>query len=123
MDMTIVDAARLNGAGTRHMNTRFRDAEEAWFWTMAALAERRDGSRRSADKIARPCDPDDVIRCLDRLYRQRRIDLLHARILRIWGERQTPPNPRYEGETSDHAIWSEAMERLTYALRVKAVID
>lgn len=59
----------------------FTSAEEAWFWTMAALTARRDGARVAAGKglAQRPCEPDDVIKCLDRLYRQRRIDLTHAR--------------------------------------------
>ncbi len=56
---------------------------------MAALIARRDGARivSGAGLVQRPCEPDDVVRCLDRLYRQRRVDLQHARILRIWGER------------------------------------
>jgi hypothetical protein len=65
----------------------FRDAEEAWLWTMAALMARREGARFKANQglITRPCEPDDVVKCLDGLYRRRRIDLVHARILRIWG--------------------------------------
>src|ERR1700744_890110 len=73
----------------------FDDAEQAWLWTMAALIARRDGARYSANKgtVVRPCDPDDVVKCLDALYQQRRISLAHARILRRWGERQMPPSP------------------------------
>ncbi len=41
----------------------FRSAEEAWFWTMAALIARRDGARITAGKgEIRPCEPDDVIK-------------------------------------------------------------
>ena len=59
----------------------FRDAEEAWLWTMAALMARREGARYTANqgRVVRPCEPDDVVKCLDGLYRQRRIDLVHAR--------------------------------------------
>jgi hypothetical protein len=71
----------------------------------------------------RPCEPDDVIKCLDTLYRQRRIDLLHARILRVWGERQAAPNPVYASEAADWRIWREAMERLTWPLRVKGIVE
>src|SRR5690348_5720112 len=62
----------------------FRDAEAAWFWTMAALRARHEGARYTANqgKVSRPCEPDDVVKCLDQLYRRRRIDLVHARILR-----------------------------------------
>ena len=102
----------------------FRGAEEAWFWTMAALVARRDGARYTANngRTARPCEPDDVVKCLDTLYRRRRIDLAHARIMRIWGERQTAPNPSYAGERSDWRVWREALDRLEWPLRVKGIV-
>ncbi|MFZ4410771.1 MAG: hypothetical protein ACOYOH_25740 [Paracraurococcus sp.] len=102
----------------------FRSAEEAWFWTMAALIARRDGARivSGAGLVQRPCEPDDVVKCLDRLYRQRRIDLQHARILRIWGERQQAPDPRAPREAGDARLWKEAMARLDWPLRVKGIL-
>ena len=102
----------------------FRDAEEAWLWTMSALVARREGARYSANKgaVSRPCEPDDVVKCLDALYRQRRIDLAHARILRIWGERRAVPNPAFVSERADARLWQEAMERLEWPLRVKGII-
>lgn len=102
----------------------FRSAEEAWIWTMAALRARRDGARYTANRglIGRPCEPDDVVRCLDALYRRRRIDLVHARILRVWGERQMPPNPAYATERCDFRLWREALERLEWPLRMKGIV-
>lgn len=102
----------------------FRSAEEAWLWTFAALSARRDGARYVANlgRVRRPCEPDDVVKCLDTLYRQRRIDLVHARILRIWGERGQAPNPAFAGERSDWRLWREAMERLEWPLRVKGIV-
>lgn len=102
----------------------FDSAEQAWFWTMAALTARRDGARITAGKgiATRPCEPDDVIKCLDRLYRQRRIELAHARIMRIWGERGTAPDPRHVIERGDHRLWAEAMSRLEWPLRVKGIV-
>lgn len=102
----------------------FATAEEAWFWTMAALIARRDGARIVANRgaVSRNCEPDDVVKCLDRLYRQRRIDLVHARILRLWGERATAPDPRHLSEARDHAIWAEALSRLEWPLRVKGIV-
>ena len=102
--------------------SRFRTAEDAWFWTMASLRARQDGTGSGAQRTPRPCTPDDVLRSLDRLYRQRRIDALHARVLRVWGERQTAPDSRYEGERCDHRIWKEAMNRLDWPLRVKGIV-
>jgi hypothetical protein len=103
----------------------FATGDEAWLWTMAALIARRDGARIVAGKGAkiRPCEPDDVIRCLDRLYRQRRIDLTHARILRLWGERGAVPDPRHLSEKRDWAIWREAIDRLEWPLRVKGIVS
>ena len=115
-----------SGAKVAKRITRaFSSADEAWFWTMAALMARREGARYTAGigKIERPCEPDDVIKCLDQLYRRRRIDLVHARILRIWGERQRAPNSASAGERSDAAIWREALDRLEWPLRVKGIID
>jgi hypothetical protein len=102
----------------------FDGAEQAWLWTMAALIARRDGARYSANKgaVMRPCDPDDVVRCLDALYRQKRIDLAHARVLRLWGERQMPPSTAVAAELDDHRLWIEALERLEWPLRVKGIV-
>jgi hypothetical protein len=102
----------------------FGSAEEAWLWTMAALSARRDGARYTAGKglLRRPCDPDDVVKCLDGLYRQRRIDLAHARVLRIWGERQMAPSVAVAAERNDHRVWAEALERLEWPLRVKGIV-
>lgn len=104
--------------------TPFRDAAEAWFWTMAALRARHEGARtaRNPNAIPRPCEPDDVVKCLDQLYRQRRIDLVHARILRIWGERGTPPNPSLPRQHCDWRLWTEALERLDGKLRAKGIV-
>ena len=101
----------------------FRSAEEAWLWTMGALVARRDGARTTANQSRiRPCEPDDVVKCLYALYRRRRLDLVHARILRIWGERQCAPNPAYAGERCDHRLWREALGRLEWPLRVKGIV-
>jgi hypothetical protein len=126
----MVAAARRTTTNPRHSFAPlrrcqpFRDAEEAWLWTMAALVARREGARFTANQgsIARPCEPDDVVKCLDGLYRRRRIDLVHARILRIWGERQVSPCPAVPGERCDWRLWREALDRLEWPLRVKGIV-
>jgi hypothetical protein len=106
------------------VTVKFSNAEEAWLWTMGCLLARQQGARFGANKglVRRPREPDDVVRCLDALYQQRRIDLRHARVLRAWGERREAPNPAYASEASDHRIWREAMQRLQWPLRVKGII-
>ncbi len=103
----------------------FPSVEDAWFWTMAALAARNAGARpaRGGAPVKRPCEPDDVIRCLDRLYRKRRIDLQHAKVMRRWGERGRTPSAAARGEQSDHRIWREAMDRLDWHLRQKGIVQ
>ena len=102
----------------------FASADEAWLWTMSCLVARRQGARFGADRglVRRPCDPDDVVKCLDGLYRQRRIDLLHARTLRVWGERQMAPDPTHRAERADWGIWREALDRLDWPLRAKGIV-
>ncbi len=102
----------------------FASAEEAWLWTMAALRARRDGARYTANRgrVGRPCEPDDVVRCLDALYQRRRVDLVHARVLRAWGGRQMAPNPAYATERADFRLWREALDRLEWPLRVKGIV-
>lgn len=91
---------------------------------MRALIARREGARYTANKgaVARPCDPDDVVKCLDGLYKQGRITLSHARVLRIWGERQTSPSFGVSVERNDHRLWLEALSRLEWPLRVKGIV-
>lgn len=101
----------------------FRTAEEAWFWTVAALHARREGATHSgrASKVPRPCEPDDVLKCLDLLYRRGRVGLMHARVLRVWGERQVGPNPAHVLETADARLWHQAMGALEGPLRTKGI--
>ena len=99
----------------------FRTAEEAWLWTAAALLARRDGAGAAwrPEGPPRPCDPEDVVRCLDILYRQGSIEMVHARILRIWGERQRAPWHRRQ---SDWRLWHQALGQMEWALRTRGII-
>ena len=103
----------------------FPTTEAAWFWTISALIARQDGARIVAGRgtVIRSCEPDDVVKALDRLYRQRRIDLNHGRVLRRWGERGVSPNPGFATERADAALWREAMSRLEWPLRIKGIVD
>jgi hypothetical protein len=91
---------------------------------MQTLVARQQGARIRAGQgvVARPCEPDDVVRELDRLYRQRRIELEHVRILRVYGERGHPPDPKVPAESYDARLWREVTERLNAALRLKGIV-
>ncbi len=101
----------------------FRRAEEAWFWAMAALAARRAGARRGAgDAVVRPCEPDDVVNCLDRLYRSDQISPMELRALVRWGERQMAPSRQHQTEQEDARLWRSALDRLECPLRLKGIV-
>ncbi|MCC6719107.1 MAG: hypothetical protein IT555_14590 [Acetobacteraceae bacterium] len=100
----------------------FADAAQAWFWTLASLTARRDGTSSGGRGIPRPCDPDDVILALDLLYRRGGITLSHARVLRRWGDRGRAPEPGRPTEAADAQLWTEALDRLDGLLRVKRIV-
>jgi hypothetical protein len=102
----------------------FATAEQAWFWTMSVVQARQAPASarpelRSGAAAARAAE---VLRCLDTLYRRRRIDLLDARILKHWGERGRAPDPSRSSERCDEPIWREAIGRLTWPLRVRGIV-
>lgn len=111
------DAMAAAGNVVLIMNVqRYSAVERVWLATMAALATRRDGARGEMG------DADEVVKVLDRLYRQRRIDLAHARVLRVYGERGARPNANKPAEAGDARLWREATEALTFPLRSKGLV-
>lgn len=111
-------AVRLTGVGERAVP--FANAEQAWFWAMEAISARRENASRVTGSVTpRPCTPDDVVMTLDRLYRQGRMDVLHAHTLHLWGERGAAPGTR---EAEDRRLWREALDRLEPVLRSKGIV-
>jgi hypothetical protein len=101
--------------------TPFRDAAEAWFWTMRLIV-RRSAFRSLGASVDqhRPCEPADVINALGTLIRRRRIDAVHTSVLRIWGQRQVAPCPRHD--RADYATWRDAITQLEFSLRVRGIV-
>jgi hypothetical protein len=116
--------ARAFPADFAGLTTPFRSAEDAWIWTAAALAARREGARTvaNAGRVCRPCEPDDVVRCLDDLFRRGRITTGHAEILRRWGERGAAPEASRPAERRAALLWREAMAWLDWPLRSKGIV-
>jgi hypothetical protein len=102
----------------------FASAAEAWVWTMQALIARRDGARIVANRgeMPRPCEPDDVIRCLDRLYRQRRITPEHARALRVGAERLIAGAAPVR-TAAEKVLWDHALRVLREPLLAKGIVQ
>lgn len=102
----------------------FENAEEAWFWFIAAQSARNDGARVTAGVglIARPCTPDDIFSVLNRLHRSRRLLMEHMLVLRHYGRRQLPPDPRRVKEARAFHLWKHAMERMEPLLVRKGIV-
>ena len=104
--------------------TAFTDAEEAWFWFILAQEARNAGARFSAglSLTARPCEPGDILQCVERLYRNRRLIMDHILVLRHYGKRQLAPDPHRAKETRAFSLWKEALERLEPVLVRKGIV-
>lgn len=102
----------------------FDSAEEAWFWFIMAQQARNDGAKAvsGASTIPRPCEAVDILKILDSLYRQRRLMREHFLVLRHYGRRNMPPDPRRLKEARAFVLWREAMEKLTLVFIEKGIV-
>ena len=102
----------------------FTTAEEAWFWFVQAQLARAEGARIAAgvgDHV-RPCEPVDIFRVMERLYRGRRLLMDHVLVLRAYGRRQVPPDPRHYKEMRAHDLWVEALGKIEEVLIDKGIV-
>lgn len=102
----------------------FDNVEEAWFWFINAQDARNDGARfvAGASMQARPCEPVDVLKILDRLYRNRMLTREHFLVLRHYGRRQMPPDVRRVKEKRSYYLWREAMEKMETPMQRKGIV-
>ena len=103
----------------------FGSPEEAWFWSVQAHDARAAGARVTAGQglVARPCEPADVLRVVDRLYRQRRLLRDHLMVLVHYGRRLMAPDPERGREARASTLWSEALALIGPALRTKGIVQ
>jgi hypothetical protein len=102
----------------------FSNPEEVWFWFIEANQARLDGARYTAARgnVRRPCEPVDVLRILDRLYRTRRLMIDHLRVLRFYGVRQMRPEAWRRSEARAATLWREAMRILEPVFIAKGIM-
>ena len=107
-----------------HNTIPFSSAEEAWFWFIDANEARHHGAKIVAGMATfpRPCEPIDIIKIVDRLYRQRRLLADHLRILAHYGLRRQPPEPRRPSEQKALVLWLEALACLDGTMRLKGIV-
>lgn len=102
----------------------FASAEEAWFWFIQAHTARLEGARivAGASSVERPCEPLDIFRVMERLYRARRLLMDHVMTLRTYGQMQRPPDARLHKEMLAYDLWHEALERIEEVLVTKGIV-
>jgi hypothetical protein len=102
----------------------FKSAEEAWFWFIQAQTARNEGARITAGAglYPRPCEPVDIIKALERLYRARTVTMDHVMVLRHYGQRLLSPDPRRQKEIRAYGLWKEALLKLEDALVIKRIV-
>lgn len=103
----------------------FASPEEAWFWSVQAQEAKAAGARFSAGKglVSRPCEPDDVMRAVDRLFRRRQLERDHLHVLVHYGRRLSAPDPDRDREIQASRLWSEAFARIGPVLREKGIVQ
>ncbi len=103
----------------------FATAEEAWFWFVQCFQARRAGARITAGcgEALRPCNPDDVLSAVNRLYRQRQLRREHLLVLSEYGEKLLPPDGKRQREETAALLWEEALHRLACVLRGKGIVQ
>ncbi|WP_448204514.1 hypothetical protein [Azospirillum sp. sgz302134] len=103
----------------------FGSAEEAWFWSVQAQEAKAAGARIVAGRglVSRPCEPGDVLRAVDRLYRHRLLLRDHLHVLVHYGRRLLAPDPQRHREQRAHTLWREAFTQLSPVLREKGIVQ
>ena len=103
----------------------FESAEEAWFWFILAQQAKMEGARYTAGMSLspRPCEPLDILKILNNLYRNRMLLWDHLLVLRHYGRRQIAPDASRAKEVKAHKLWHEAMERLAPVLIRKEIME
>lgn len=118
---------RLNYAPRLQAETQttpFQSAEEAWFWFVQNQLAKADGARIAAGMalVHRPCEPVDIYKVMERLYRGRRLLMDHILVLRHYGRRLMSPDPRRQKEIRAHGLWIEALERMEEVMVMKGIV-
>jgi hypothetical protein len=103
----------------------FASTEEAWFWFVQAQEARSAGARIVAGRgtVPRPCEPLDMMREIDRLYRQRKLIRDHLHVLVHYGRRLMAPDPERRLEIRASSLWREALAFLDPVLREKGIVQ
>ncbi len=114
-----------NKGADKNEGIPFDTIEDLWFWFIMAQQARNDGARyiSGAGLIPRPCEPVDILKILDDLYRKRRLLREHLLVLRHYGRRHLAPDPNRVKEVRSYYLWKDALERMRPVLERKGIIQ
>lgn len=102
----------------------FNNTQEAWFWFMQANEAKVIGAKCSPGMgvISRPCEPEDIMNIVNKLYRQRNLLIDHVRILAHYGKKLCAPNKNRYREQKACTIWREAISKIEPVFMSKGII-
>ncbi|MCT4574809.1 MAG: hypothetical protein OIF36_04470 [Alphaproteobacteria bacterium] len=102
----------------------FANGQEAWFWFMQANEAKIVGAKCSPGMgaVSRPCEPEDIMNIINKLYRQRTLLIDHVRILAHYGKKLCAPNKDRYREQKACTLWKEAMSKIEPILVNKGII-
>lgn len=102
----------------------FDNAQEAWFWFMQANEAKIVGAKclSGEAKTSRPCEPEDIMNIVHRLYKQRSLLMDHVRILAHYGKRLSAPDKNRYREKKAYTIWKDAFSKIEPILINKGII-
>ena len=114
-----------NAISTESGETKlFANGQEAWFWFMQANEAKIIGAKCSPGMgaVSRPCEPEDIMNVINKLYRQRSLLIDHVRILAHYGKKLCAPNKDRYREQKACTLWKEAMNKIEPILMKKGII-
>lgn len=102
----------------------FTSAEDAWIWGVRCLIARRDGARPVAGEgsEARPCEPEDIVKSVERLHQLGRLTKHHLQVLVDYGAEAALPNGDDRHESRAARLWDEAIDLLTTPFKQKGIV-
>ncbi len=102
----------------------FDCAEDAWVWYVSCQLARHDGAQLTLGlgEITRPCEPDDILTVVERLYRHGRLHLGHVAALWRLGRQHVRPDERDTADRRAAVLWDDAIDKLGAALRLKGIV-
>lgn len=102
----------------------FNNSQEALFWFMQANEAKRIGAKCSPGMgaVSRPCEPEDIMNVINKLYRQRTLLIDHVRILAHYGKKLCAPNKDRYREQKAWTLWGEAISKIEPVFMKKGII-